>query len=325
MVSEFDLIRDYFNRHSTCRADVILGIGDDAALLQPPPGMELAISMDTLVDGIHFDHDSSAYSIGWKVAAVNLSDMAAMGAEPAWATLSVTLPQVDGEWLREFCDGLFDLLSRHDVQLVGGDTSRGPLAITLQMHGFVPAQQALRRSTASVGDMIYLSGYIGDAGLALWCRQHKLDLPQPYGQQLMAALDQPEPRVRCGMALRGLAASAIDISDGLLADLGHICQASQVGAVIKVDELPQSPAFAACARVLLEQGLISDSELLDIQLSGGDDYELCFTVPLSRCHDMENQTDCYSIGSVAAGGQVRCSDALGRSYTPQHSGFDHFG
>ena len=323
-ISEFDLIREYFSRRISVRDDVIIGIGDDAAILQPPAGMALAISMDTLVDGVHFDQHSGPYSIGWKAAAVNLSDMAATGAEPAWATLSLTLPEVKADWLREFSNGLFEMLSRFDVELVGGDTSRGPLSMTVQLHGFVPVKQALGRNGARPGDMLYLTDTVGEAGLALWCRQQQIDLPQPYGRLLMARLDRPEPRINEGVGLRELASSAIDISDGLLADLGHVCTASQVGAVINVGELPRSPAFSACAQALLDQGLLNEEKLLSFQLSGGDDYELCFSVPLDRCHDLDSQATYHCIGGIEEGDGVRCRDKQGNAYQPQCSGFDHF-
>ena len=268
-MNEFELIRDYFDHRDGLRDDVLLGIGDDAALLQVPPSMALAASIDTLVEGVHFDHHSSPDALGRKAAAVNLSDLAAVGAEPAWAMLSLTLPDADPEWLRAFSDGLFDMLSRYNVQLIGGDSSRGPLAITLQVQGFVPQGQALRRDGARPGDRVYLSGPVGLASLALWCRRHRTDLPQAEGRLLMQALDQPVPRIETGIKLRGVASSAIDISDGLLADLGHICTASRVGAVIDTTALPRSTVFSACARSLLQQGLISDEILLSMQLTGG--------------------------------------------------------
>jgi len=323
-MNEFELIRDYFDQREGLRDDVLLGIGDDAALLQVPPSMTLAVSIDTLVEGVHFDHHSSPNALGRKAVAVNLSDLAAIGAEPAWAMLSLTLPHANPEWLRAFSDGLFDMLSRYKVQLVGGDSSRGPLAITVQVQGFVPEGQALRRSGARPGDRIYLSGPVGLAGLALWCRRHQTDLPQAEGRLLMQALDQPVPRIETGMKLRRLASSAIDISDGLLADLGHICTASGVGAVIDTASLPRSSVFSACSRSLLEQGLISEEALMSIQLSGGDDYELCFTVPAASCDELVGREDCHCIGEIEDGDQIRCHDALGHVLMPEQTGFDHF-
>jgi len=323
-MTEFELIRDYFDQRCTFRDDVLLGIGDDAALLRPRASMAQAVSIDTLVEGVHFNQDSSPYALGWKAAAVNLSDLAAMGAEPAWAVLSLTLPHANPEWLREFSNGLFDMLSRFKVQLVGGDTSRGPLAVTVLVQGFVPDGQALRRGGARPGDWIYLSGPVGMAGLALWCRRHQVDLPQPNGRLLMESLDLPVPRIETGLKLRGLASSAIDISDGLLADLGHICSASKVGAMIDTAKIPRSAEFSACTRPLLEQGLISEETLLSLQLSGGDDYELCFTVPATRCPDLLGDDDYYCIGEIDDGDQIRCCDEQGQLLIPEHTGFDHF-
>ncbi|MGB5467180.1 MAG: thiamine-phosphate kinase, partial [Sedimenticolaceae bacterium] len=243
-VSEFDLIRDYFARATGARADVLLGIGDDCALLRPPPGLALAVSVDTLVAGRHFLVDADPLHLGHKALAVNLSDLAAMGAQPAWATLALTLPQVDRNWLRAFMDGFAALAATHDVQLVGGDTTRGPLSITVQVHGFVDSLLALRRSGARAGDRIMVSGTVGDAGLALQLMQQN-----PGGgsvdSRLSRRLDRPTPRVALGRLLVGQASAAIDVSDGLIADLGHICDASGVGARVELARLPLSPAFRA--------------------------------------------------------------------------------
>lgn len=323
-ISEFDLIRDFFSARQQARSDVLCGIGDDAALLQPPSGMTLAVSMDTLVDGVHFDHHCTPYDLGWKSAAVNLSDLAACGAEPAWATLSLTLPEADSTWLTAFSDGLFALLAHFDVQLVGGDTCRGPLAVTLQVHGFVPAGQALLRRGARSGDDIYVSGPLGLAGLALWSRQRKVELEQPSAGAVFQALDRPQPRVELGRRLRGQATSAIDISDGLLADLGHICSASGVGAVIETDSLPQAAEFSACARPLVDNGSLSADDLLALQLTAGDDYQLCFTAPAAI---RESLTDLgvSRIGQVDnERGSIRCIDGWGRPYRVTTTGFDHF-
>jgi thiamine-monophosphate kinase len=198
------------------------------------------------------------------------------------------------------------------------------LSVTLQLHGFVPAGQILRRAGARPGDLLYLSGPVGEAGLALWCRQHKVTLPQPYGRLLMESLDLPVPAIELGISLRGLASSAVDISDGLLADLGHICSASQIGAIINVSDLPRSPAFHACAQALLEQKLISEKELLSIQLSGGDDYKLCFTVPASYELELVRQSECCCIGVIDEAEDIRCRDKQGYVEIPNHPGFDHF-
>jgi thiamine-monophosphate kinase len=323
-ISEFDLIRDYFSTRQQDRADVSLGIGDDAALLQPPPGMALAVSTDTLVDGVHFDRHCTPYDLGWKAAAVNLSDLAACGAEPAWVTLSLTLPEADDAWLSAFSDGLFALLSCHDVQLVGGDTCRGPLAVTLQAHGFIPAGQALLRSGARPGDDLYASGPLGLAGLALWSRQRGIELEQPSASAVFQALDRPEPRVELGQRLRGLATSTIDISDGLLADLGHICSASGVGAVIDTDSLPPSAAFSACTRPLIDNGSLSTGDMLALQLTAGDDYQLCFTAPAAARESLAD-LGVQRIGRIDdRRGDIRCVDGQGRAHSVTTAGYDHF-
>ena len=323
-LSEFDLIRDFFTSRQRARPDVLLGIGDDAALLQPPSGMALAVSMDTLVDGIHFDHHCRPRDLGWKVAAVNLSDLAACGAEPAWVTLSLTMPEVNVDWLTAFTDGLFDLLSRHNVQLVGGDTCRGPLSMTLQAHGFVPVDQALIRHGARPGDDIYVSGPLGLAGLALWSRQWGVELEPPSARLLYEALDRPEPQIELGRRLRGLVTSAIDISDGLLADLGHICSASGVGAVIETESLPRSAEFSACARPLVDKGSLTADDLLTLQLTAGDDYQLCFTAPASTRESLRDP-GIQRIGKIDdCNGSIRCVDGQGRPFVPATAGYDHF-
>lgn len=282
------------------------------------------MSMDTLVDGVHFDYHCSPYDLGWKSAAVNLSDLAACGAEPAWATLSLTLPTVDSDWLSSFSDGLFALLSRHAVQLIGGDTCRGPLSITVQAHGFVPVGEALLRDGASAGDDIYVSGPLGEAGLALWSRQRGIGLAPLYADRIMQALDRPEPCIALGQRLRGVATSAIDISDGLLADLGHICTASGVGAVICTDNLPQAEAFSSCVRPLLDNGSLAADEVLAMQMTAGDDYQLCFTAPVAARPTLSH-LGLQRIGSIDnRQGDIRCIDRQGRQFVPSVSGFDHF-
>ena len=272
-LSEFGLIQRFFTP-SKQRPDVLLGGGDDCALLQVPPGQALAVSIDTLVEGVHFLAGTDPYAIGWKTLAVSLSDLAAMGAEPAWATLALTLPAADPEWLRGFSSGLYAVADRYHVSLVGGDTTRGPLCISLQAHGLVEPDAALRRSGARPGDLIFVTGSLGDAALALRLRQsNRQCLPSKQQETLDARLDRPQPRVEVGLALRGRASAAIDISDGLRADLGHILAASGVGARIHLDDLPLSSALRACC---------DEAEALQYALVGGDDYELCFTVPPQR-------------------------------------------
>jgi len=314
--TEFDIIRRYFTRQSPNRNDVIAGIGDDAALLQVPAGMELVVCMDTLVEGVHFPSGTPAAAIGHKALAVNLSDLAAMGAEPAWATLAITLPEADANWLAGFSQAFFKLADQHKVQLVGGDTTRGPLSITVQAHGFVPQGTALRRHGAQPGDHIFVTGTLGDAGLAL-------QLHGDAGEALQQRLDFPEPRVSAGQALRGIASAAIDISDGLLADLDHLLAGDQLGATVTVNDLPRSAAFNAVAG----QG---GMPLLELQLSAGDDYELCFTVPetsleyLTAAQD-QFACDCTRIGTVEKEPGIRCYMADRQRYTLSGRGYEHFG
>lgn len=237
-MAEFDLIARIRQR-VVLRDDVVLGIGDDGALLAPPPGQLLAVTMDTLNAGVHFPPETAPADIGWKALAVNLSDLAAMGAEPAWCTLSLTLPRADTAFVDGFCDGFLALAAQHGVALVGGDTTRGPLSVSITAHGFVPAGAALRRDGARIGDEVWVSGSLGDAAGAL--RQWQAGAPM--APALRDRLDRPTPRVALGQALRGLASACIDISDGLLADLTHICRASGVGAEVDIDALPASDAL----------------------------------------------------------------------------------
>ncbi|MGE5240244.1 MAG: thiamine-phosphate kinase [Bacteroidota bacterium] len=316
-MTEFELIQTFFARQQISRADVAAGIGDDAALLQPPPGQQLAVTSDLLVSGVHFFPDSDPVALGHKALAVNLSDLAAMGAEPAWFLLNLTLPQVDAAWLEKFCQGMFGLAREYGVQLVGGDTSRGPLAIAIEAHGFVPAGQALRRSGAKVGDRIYVTGTLGDSALALQQRLGRLPLAQDEIVSAAARLDRPTPRVREGMALRGLANSAIDISDGLLADLGHILEMSRVGARIFRDKIPISPV---CRAHLKELGW-------DAVLATGDDYELCVTVPAANIAALEKLPLAgafHHIGEIESEPGLRLVDESGKAYRPRETGHDHF-
>lgn len=318
MISEFELISKYFTRQSVQRDDVPLGIGDDAALLRVPVGQSLAVSIDTLVQGVHFLADMPARDLGYRTLAVNLSDLAAMGAQPAWATLAITLPQIDEAWLAEFSSGFFELADVWGVQLVGGNTTRGPLAISVQVHGFVTESQALRRNGAQVGDLIYVTGTLGDAALGLQSETGIISGSAAQIHTVQQRYRRPTPRIDEGIALRGIAHTCIDVSDGLLADLGHLCEASGVGAHIQVEQIPVSDAFRAAGANW------------SLALSAGDDYELCFTIaPSSR--DALEQTfrhrDCgiTCIGVVeSAGGPVRCTLRDGRAYVPPRRGYDHF-
>lgn len=267
--SEFSLIRDYLTGLGASREDVRLGVGDDAALLQPPAAQLLAVSTDTLVAGVHFPEDAAVDAIGHKSLAVNLSDLAAMAAEPAWATLSLTLPAPDADWLQAFAGGFDALARQHHVALVGGDLCRGPLAITVQVTGFVPQGRALRRDGAAVGDHVVVSGCLGDAALGLQVWQGG-GRPSSGTDFLINRLHRPSPRVQLGLALRGLASAAIDLSDGLASDLDHLLTASGCGAEVALANLPCSEAALRCAGTTAAR---------QAALTGGDDYELCFTVP----------------------------------------------
>ncbi|MET0090937.1 MAG: thiamine-phosphate kinase [Candidatus Thiodiazotropha sp.] len=316
---EFALIRRYFSQLTHSRADVLLGIGDDAALTRAPAGCLLATSVDTLVCGVHFLETVSPESLGHKALAVNLSDLAAMGAEPAWVTLALTLPGIDDQWLEGFARGFSRLAQVHAVQLIGGDTTRGPLCLTVQVQGFLPNGVALRRDTARVGDDIYVTGTLGDAALGLYRLQQGLT-DEPGTRELVMRLERPMPRVAAGLALRKLAHSAIDLSDGLAADLGHILDASGVGARVA---LPRLPCSAPVADAMRSRGDWS------LAVSGGDDYELCFTAAvesrpalaaLSRSLDLP----IIRIGQVEAEPGLRWYDDAGQPWRPEHGGYDHF-
>ena len=313
---EFDLIARIHAR-ATTRGDVVLGIGDDAALLQVPAGMQLVVAMDTLNAGVHFPEATAAADVGWKALAVNLSDLAAMGAAPAWCTLSLSLPQTDGAWIEGFLDGFLALARRHDVALVGGDTTRGPLSICVAVHGVVAPGQALRRDGARAGDDIWVTGTLGDAAAAL-ARLQEGAADDPV---LRARLDRPTPRVEAGVALAGLAHACIDVSDGLLADLGHVCVASGVAATVDVDRLPASDALAQRA---------SAGDLRrHWQAAGGDDYELCFTAAVARRDEVRATLAALAvpvarIGNVHAGAGVRAECDDGAPWRPMRPGYRHF-
>jgi len=317
--SEFEIIRRWFTPAGPGRDDVITGVGDDAAVLAVPPDTELVVCMDTLVAGVHFPNGTAAAAIGHKALAVNLSDLAAMGAEPAWVTLSVTLPDNDTEWLEQFSRGFFELARRYNVQLVGGDITRGPLCITVQAHGFVPAGKALHRRGARPGDLVCVTGTLGDAGLALY--------PGLAGDTpLRQRLDYPQPRIEAGIVLRDAASAVIDISDGLLADLGHLLEADGLGAALRVDELPRSADFLSALETLGQGGA---ALACDLPLGAGDDYELCFCIPEQLCAAMaaalaEIPCAVAVVGVVEAAPGIRCYLADGSRYTPSTSGYLHF-
>lgn len=270
-MTEFDLIRQHF--HWGGAPDTVrVGVGDDAAILRVPPGYELVVSVDTLNEGVHFPKGTSAHAIGHKALAVNLSDLAAMGATPAWFTLALSLPTADAGWVTEFARGMHELAQQHCIHLVGGDTTRGALAMTVQVMGFVPVGKGLLRRHAQVDDLICVTGTLGDAAAGLAVVQHALHIPTKAAKYCVARLDYPTPRNALAPLLLEHAHACMDISDGLLADLGHILQASGVGAQLQHGDLPFSPAL---------QG-VPTTRRLDFALSGGDDYELLFTLPAAR-------------------------------------------
>lgn len=322
-MSEFDLIQRYFTRATP---SAILGVGDDAALLQVGDGMELAVSTDMLVSGTHFFADADPFLLGHKTLAVNLSDLAAMGATPRWATLALSLPSVDEVWLEKFSRGFFALAEQHGVDLIGGDTTRGPLNLSVTIMGEVPKGLALRRDGAQLGDDIWVSGTLGEAALALAHLQARAVLPAEVFAACAQRLHQPQPRVALGLALRGIAHSAIDVSDGLLADLGHILERSRLGAEIQFDALPGSRAWLA----LVGAGHARDGALIRHGiLAGGDDYELCFTAPATRRADIEQQSAKLNlpltrIGKIIQGQSCKVFAADGSEMKIKESGYDHF-
>jgi thiamine-monophosphate kinase len=316
---EFSLIDRIRQRTAQSRDDVRLGIGDDAALLAVPSGQELAVAIDTLVEGVHFPRGTAPADIGWKALAVNLSDLAAMGATPAWALLALTLPNADEAFVDGLADGFAQLAQTYRLALVGGDTTRGALTISVAVHGFVPPGKALTRADAQAGDAVLVTGTLGDAaaGLRLLQQSRHSDAQSNY---LIARLNRPTPRVAAGLALRERASACIDVSDGLLADLGHICAASNVGAEIEAALLPRSSA-------LLDR--FDDVSPRDFALSGGDDYELCFTVPPQRVAAVQAdlaRLGCGAtrIGRIVEGQGVKVRDADGQWLEPAQQGWDHF-
>jgi thiamine-monophosphate kinase len=323
---EFDLIELIRQRTAQSRDDVLLGIGDDAALLAPPAGHDLVVAVDTLVEGVHFPVGTAPSDLGWKALAVNLSDLAAMGAAPAWALLALTLPQSDRAFVEAFADGFAQLARPLKLALVGGDTTQGPLSISVTVHGLVPHGRALRRAGAQIGDAVFVTGTLGDAAAALRCLDRGdaradtlLSAPPGTRETLLTRLNRPQPRLAAGAALRGRASACIDVSDGLLADLDHICTASGIGAEIDADALPLSSALLT----------LFATEARDLALGGGDDYELCFTVPAGHAAAVAadfSRLDggATRIGRIVAGSGVRVRDAEGRTIDAPRRGWEHF-
>lgn len=318
-LSEFQLIHRFFERAAHSE-HVALGPGDDAALVRVPAGCELAVAIDTLVAGVHFPADTTAADVGYKSLAVNLSDLAAMGAEPAWATLALTLPGADEEWVREFAAGFFALADAAGLALIGGDMTQGPLTVSVQVAGHVPAGQALRRSGARNGDQVWVTGTVGDAALALAHLAGGVVVPAASLDSVLARLNRPQPRLREGAALRGIATAAIDLSDGLGADLGHVLEASGVGATIHAERLPLSAAL---------RGQLAAGGAWNFALGGGDDYELCFTAPPEHQSAITQRFDelgtrCTCIGRIEDAAGLRCVMPDGETIDPRTLGYDHF-
>jgi thiamine-monophosphate kinase len=321
MANEFALIDQYFVRPTP---SAVLGPGDDCALVQPTPGKQLAVTTDMLVAGTHFLADTNPRNLGWKALAVNLSDLAAMGATPRWVTLAGAMPTVDEAWIAGFADGFFDCAKTFGVDVIGGDTTRGPLNLCITAMGEVEPGRALRRDGAQIGDMIWVSGRPGLAALGLAHLQGKVALPAPWPRLCVGALEKPKPRVALGQALVGIASAAIDVSDGLLADLGHIAERSGCAAAVKLVQLPHLP-----------KGKEYDADLrriaLECQLAGGDDYELCFTAPGTQGLAIAQiaaqlELPLWCIGEIVAGpsGEVTVYDPDGKPVSFEHKGYDHF-
>jgi len=318
--SEFAIIKQYFSNRITDNENIIQGIGDDAAVISTPADMQLVVSVDTLISGIHFPSQTSAADIAYKALAVNLSDLAAMGATPAWFTLALTLPKVNHQWLAAFSESLADISSIYKIPLVGGDTTRGALSITIQVAGHVAKGKALLRSGAKAGDQIFVSGNIGDAGLGLYALQKQFEKTEDINY-LLACLNRPQPQIELGKALAEVANACIDISDGLFADLGHILKASGMGARLQQPHIPLSKQA--------QQFLADKSELLAAVYNRGDDYELCFCVPAEKCGKIkliEKQTACKltHIGEIVAGNELQVFDTQQKMLNINRDNYDHF-
>ena len=312
-MDEFSLIRLL----TTClrtKSGVIEGLGDDAAILDIPPGKQLVVSTDTLVAGVHFDSAATPADVGYKALAVNLSDLAAMGAQPAWYFMALTLPNMDADWVRSFAHGMAEVAQAGDITLAGGDLTSGPLSISVTVCGLVDPGKALLRSGAQPGDVVGISGPTGLAGRALYDLEHGRE----PAVACIKALNRPEPRLGFGRALANTAHSCIDVSDGLLADVGHIATASHVGVRIDLERLPVAPELAD----------LDPEDRWNLQLGGGDDYELCFTAPQENWLELERQAgeygvDAIAIGTVVEGDDCRCLRPDGTIYLPKSAGYNH--
>lgn len=322
-MSEFDLINHFFKTTTIKREDVLLGIGDDCAILSPPPGKQLAVSTDTLISGVHFPESTCAEDIGYKSLAVNLSDLAAMGAAPAWVSLAISLPQADDVWLKAFMRGFNSLAEKYNVSLIGGDTTQGQLSISINITGFIDADKSLKRSCANIGDSIFVTGNIGDATIGLKAVFNKLDAADTFSEKnknfCINRLNRPTPRVKAGQLLSEFSVAAIDISDGLLADLNHICEASDVGALLNLQQIPLSESV---------QNYYNDKPNWQSVLTGGDDYELCFTCPDNQYAEMlalmeSHKININCIGKIIEGSGIQCLHN-NQLISLNPSGYNHF-
>lgn len=319
-MKEFDVIENFFLTRSYQRRDVELGIGDDCAITSVPEGQNLVTTTDTLVENVHFSAGTSARAIAHKAVAVNLSDLAAMGAEPAWLSLSLSVPQIDNDWLNDFSSTLHELTEYYSIQLIGGDTVQGPLSITITAQGFVPKEQALTRFRAKPGDWIYVTGTLGDAGLGLQLQNSNKPALLHHRNFLVNRLNYPTPRVLAGTTLRRIANSCIDISDGVISDLKHILFASQCGAVLQVDQLPLSEA-------MMES--VSESEAIRLALTSGDDYELLFTIPEEQKGHLDVALANCNVSATCIGQINGVAEKLelkrgAEIYSIDSEGFQHF-
>lgn len=319
-LTEFEIIQQFFTSNKSSRPDVKLGVGDDCAIVHPPLDHDLVMTIDNFIRDVHFEKHYSAEDIGYKSLAVSLSDIAAMGADPAWVLLSLTLPETNAEWLTDFAKGFFRLIDHFSLQLIGGNTAQGPFNIATQVTGFLPQGTGLRRDAAKPGDLIYVTGTLGDAGLAWQALQRQIKLTDAALEEVLPRLFHPSPRIKEGILLRDMAHAAIDVSDGLAADLMHLLQASKVGATIKTHRLPLS-------KTLRTQ--IKPEQAWELALGAGDDYELCFTLPRDRQSEFEwrfGSFDCgyICIGEIEAEPGLRIVTEEGKPYAVKNKGYLHF-
>jgi len=312
-LSEFEIIDQFFYRRAHATEDVVIGIGDDAAVLSLPSDSDLVISMDSFVSGVHFRADTPSFDIGYKVLAASLSDLAAMGAEPKWVTMGLTLEEVNEDWLQGFSDGFFQVCDKFNVQLVGGDLTHGPLTMVVEVHGVVPKGLALRRDGAKLGDKIFVTGSLGNAALAVKHINGEIDLPREVVDRVVNRLYRPTPCIKQGIALRGIANAAIDISDGLAADLGHVLERSGVGAKIFVEDVPIDPVL---------QDFFESEEALQHALSAGDDYQLCFMAVERDWSSFPGDVIC--IGEIVSAPGLECAYRDGRRLELVKTGYQHF-